>query len=140
MGIINEVNMARIVNAKITNVSISMDDHACLTFTITLNGGAWACNYGGYCIGNGCLDGELFTAETGNGLVAMMKIMDAVGVERWEDLKGKYVRVIDNGGSSRITKIGNIILNKWFDIDYFFKNYGKDTYDEDYCCREQTVY
>lgn len=75
--------MARIVNAKITNVSISMADHACLTFSITLDGGAWGCNYGGYCIGNGCLDGGFFTAETGNGLVAMMKIMDAVGVERW---------------------------------------------------------
>lgn len=118
--------MSKIVNAEIKNVSISMADHGCLTFRILLNGGSWDTVYGGYCIGHGFLGSDSFTAENGGGLVAMMKIMDTVGVERWEDLKGKYIRVVDDGWGLPIKKIGNIIRDKWFDIDEFFENYNKD--------------
>ena len=119
--------MSKIVNAKITHVSISMADHGCLTFRITLDGGSWCAGYGGYCIGHGFLDSDSFTAENGGGLVAMMRIMDAVGVEKWEDLKDKYVRVVDDGWGSSIKKIGNIIDDKWFDIDEFFKGYKEES-------------
>ena len=57
----------------------------------------------------------------------MMRIMDTVGVEKWEDLKDKYVRVVDDGWGSSIKKIGNIIDDKWFDIDKFFKEYKEDS-------------
>ena len=72
----------RIENAIIKKVSISMEDHACLTFHLTLDGGGWGVGYGGYCIGHGYLGSDHFSAENGSGLVAMMKIMDTVGVER----------------------------------------------------------
>ena len=39
-------------NALITNVSLSSGDYCCLTLDITLNGDAWGCVYGGYCLGN----------------------------------------------------------------------------------------
>ncbi len=122
--------MSKIVNAEITDVSILMCDHGCLVFNIGLNGGGWVCSYGGYCIGHGYRGAESFTSENGGGLVAMMMIMDTVGVERWEDLKGKYVRVIDNGWGSKITKIGNILEDRWFDIDEFFRNYKGDSLNE----------
>ena len=96
--------MSEIRNAKITDTSISMGDHGCLTFRITLEGDAFGVSYGGYCIGHGFLGSDTFTAENGSGLVAMMRIMDVVGVE----------------------KIGNIIEDKWFDIDEFFKEYRKE--------------
>ena len=120
--------MSKIVNAKITHVSISMADHGCLTFRITLDGGSWHAGYGGYCIGHGFLGSDTFTVENGSGLVAMMKIMDTVGVEKWEDLKDKYVRVVDAGWGSKITKIGNILDDKWFDIDEFFKEYKEGSH------------
>ena len=60
-----------------------------------------------------------------------MRIMDTVGVERWEDLKGKYIRIVDEGWGSSVKKIGNIIEDKWFDIDKFFKNYNKENKDEE---------
>ena len=53
--------------------------------------------------------------------------MFTVGVEKWEDLKDKYVRVVDDGWGSSIKKIGNIIDDKWFDIDKFFKEYKEDS-------------
>ena len=56
----------------------------------------------------------------------MMRIMDVVGVSRWEDLKGEYCRVESEGWGSSIHKIGNIMKDKWFDIDQFFKTHQKD--------------
>ena len=115
-----------IENAIIKDVSISMGEHGCLTFWLTLDGGHWGVGYGGYCIGHGYLNSDNFRAESGAGLVAMMKIMDTVGVERWEDLKGKYVRAKVGLGSTPVRVIGNIIKDKWFNIEEFFENYGKD--------------
>ena len=56
------------------------------------------------------------------GLEAMMRIMDVVGVDTWEDLKGKFVRVEKSSLGQPITTIGNLIKNNWFDIKEFFKN------------------
>lgn len=109
-----------IENAKITKVSISMADHGCLTFWLTLEGGGWVCGFGGYCIGKGFLGADEFKAESGSGLEAMMRIMDVVGVERWEDLEGKYVRCKTEGWGGTIKEIGNVLKNKWFNIENFF--------------------
>jgi hypothetical protein len=112
-----------IKNAKITNISVSMEDHGCLTFYITLDGGAWGCTYGGYCMGKGYLGAKEFYS-TDAGLEILMRIMDTVGVEKWEDLKGKYCRVKTEGWGGTIQAIGNILTNKWFDIEEFYSNYN----------------
>ena len=114
-----------IENAEITKVTISMADHGCLTFFLTLQGKGWGINFGGYCIGHGSLGADKFDAS-GSGLVAMMKIMDTVGVERWERLEGKLVRVKGVHWGGTITTIGNIIEDKWFNIEEFFKNYQEE--------------
>ena len=120
--------MSEILNAKITNVSLTMADHGVLTFFVTVEGSDWGCGLGGYVIGKGYLgaDDDDFQSENGLGLVAMMRIMDVVGVSRWEDMKGKYCRVESEGWGSSIHKIGNIMKDKWFDIDQFFKTHKKD--------------
>ena len=114
--------MEEIENAKISSVSITMEDHGCLTFWIHLEGAGWACGFGGYCIGYGYLDAKEFKAESGAGLEAMMKIMNTVGVYRWEDLTNKYVRCKISRPGKTIDEIGNIIKDKWFNIREFFKN------------------
>jgi len=116
--------MERILNAKITGVSISMADHGCLTFYIILEGSGWGCSFGGYCIASGYLGSNNFVAENGHGLEAMMRIMDTVGVEKWEDLEGKYVRVEFNN-SQTINKIGNLLKDKWFSLEEFFSSKQK---------------
>ena len=114
-----------IENCKITNVSISMRDYCSLTFWITVEGAGWGCSLGGFKIASGMLGAkpEDFSAETGAGLVAIMRIMDVVGVDRWEDLEGKYCRVKTEGWGGTIHCIGNILKDKWFDIKEFFQNY-----------------
>jgi len=111
-----------IKNAKISKATISMADHGFLTFWVYLDGAGWGCGLGGYCIGTGYLgaDEDDFTAESGDGLVAMMRIMDTVGVEKWEDLQGKYVRCKVKGWGDGVDEIGHIMHDKWFNIREFF--------------------
>lgn len=108
-----------IENVRIKNVSISMADHGVLTYGITLEGSGWGCVYGGYCIGHGYLGSESFDGS-GKGLEAMMRIMDTVGVEKWEDLAGKYMRIATKGWGGTVEIIGNVLEDKWFNQKEFF--------------------
>ncbi len=111
----------KIVNARIGKVSLSMADHGALTYYIPLEIGKGSfCAIGGRVIGHGYLGADEFEGSA-IGLEAMMRIMDTVGVEKWEDLDGKLVRVVDTGWGGRITKIGNILEDKWFDDDEFYE-------------------
>ena len=80
----------RIENALITNVDLSMADHGCLTLAMTLEGGGWGVVYGGYCLGKGYLGADdNFFSGSASGMEYLIRIMDTVGVERFQDLKGK---------------------------------------------------
>ena len=110
-----------IENALITNVDLSMADHGCLTLAMTLEGSGWGVVYGGYCLGKGYLgaDDDFFDGSAA-GMEYLIRIMDTVGVEKFQDLKGKYVRVANKGWGSSVKIIGNIIKDKWFDAETFF--------------------
>lgn len=108
-----------IKNALITNADLSMADYGCLTLAITLDGGGWGVVYGGYCLGHGYLDADNFDGSA-SGVESIMRIMDVVGVDRFQNLKGKYVRVATKGLGSSVKIIGNILRDKWFDIETFF--------------------
>lgn len=101
----------KIKNALITNADLSMADHGCLTLLITLDGGGWGVVYGGYCLGHGYLGADDFDGSA-SGLESIMRIMDVVGVVRFQDLKGKYVRVATKGLSGPVKIIGNILRDK----------------------------
>jgi len=113
------MNSERIINVKITDTRITMREHGVLTFHVFFEGQG-AGGFGGYVMGHGYLGADHFDAD-GSGLLAMMHIMDTVGVEDWEKLPGQYIRIVDPGLGGVTTKIGHIIKDKWFDIDAFFK-------------------
>lgn len=110
-----------IENALIKNVDLSMADHGCLTLAMTLQGDGWGVVYGGYSLGKGYLgaDDDHFDGSAA-GMECLMRIMDTVGVEKFQDLKGKYVRVATKGWGSSVKIIGNILKDKWFDTETFF--------------------
>ena len=116
-----------IENALITNVDLSMADHGCLTLAMTLEGGGWGVVYGGYCLGKGYLgaDDDFFDGSAA-GMEYLIRIMDTVGVEKFQDLKGKYVRVANKRWGSSVKIIGNIIKDKWFDAETFFADKEED--------------
>ena len=49
-----------------------------------------------------------------------MRIMDTVGVSRFSDLTGKYIRVAHFGLGRQVVIIGNVIDDKWFSGNEFF--------------------
>lgn len=119
--------MSNIKNAIIESTMLGREDHGIMTWMITIRFDSCGCGVGGY-----ALDGydqlsktRVFYAES---MESISKLLDVVGVYKWEDLPGKYIRFEDNGWGSTITKIGNIIEDKWFDLKEFFGRVGK-TYD-----------
>ena len=103
-----------IENARITGTSITSADHGILSAWVYLEGRAWGCGFGGYRLDsyNKVLDRSVGTAW---GLTFLMRVMETIGVEKWEDLPGKHVRVRTTGLGGGITAIGHLIEDKWFD-------------------------
>lgn len=112
-----------LLNAKITNVSLNMKNHGCVTLDICLDGHGWGVVYGGYCLGKGYLGAEdNFFKGSAQGMEAIIRIMDTIGVDDLDNMVGKYVRVASKGIGSSIKIIGNIIEDKWFDYESFFED------------------
>lgn len=109
-----------IKNARITGTMLGREDHGIMTFMIHIDiSESGSCGVGGF-----ALDGydretksRVFSAKS---MEAISKILEVVGVERWEHLRGQYIRVKDNGWGKPIDEIGNLMENKWFNIREFF--------------------
>lgn len=108
-----------IKNARITSTMLGREDHGIMTFMIYIDAGDFSCGVGGFCLDefNTTTQTRVFRAES---MEVISKILDVVGVDKWEDLPGKHIRFEDVGWGSTVTKIGNIITDKWFDMREFF--------------------
>lgn len=107
-----------IENVQIHDVELSMANNGCLTLTLVLLGSKTVYRYGPFTIGHGCINADQWDAH-GIGLVTMMKIMDVVGVDRWDKLQSQYCRIKTSNSGATIYCIGNIIYDKWFDVNEF---------------------
>lgn len=115
----------KIENAKITYVDLDMRDHGVLTLRMALEGSGWGVVYGGYALGHGYLGAINFDGDP-KGIECIERIMDTVGVDRFQDLVGKHVRVVSLSWGDPITIIGHIINDKWFNIETFYKKEAKN--------------
>lgn len=110
-----------IKNARIQSTMLGREDHGIMTFVIYIDSGNFSCGVGGF-----CLDEFDITSKTrvfrSKSMKAISEILDVVGVNTWEELPGKYIRFEDedDGWGSTVTKIGNIINDRWFDMREFF--------------------
>ena len=111
--------MGEIRSAKIADTMLGREGHGIMTFILYLEWRGSACGYGGYAIGT--CDSEKVKGDfTARGLEAISRILEVAGVRSWEELKGKHVRIEDNGPGETIDKIGNLTEEKWFNIREFF--------------------
>lgn len=96
--------MIEIKNARIESVTLGVD--RCLSAWLHLEfGDSSAQSFGGYVL--------YHVKQRGNyaGLF-ILRCLEVVGVNNWEALRGKTVRVkIDSG---HIVSIGNILTDEWF--------------------------
>lgn len=113
----------KIENAIIEKVDLSMADYGCLTLQMVLKGSYWGCVYGGYVLGHGYLGAaDDFFDGSGIGMESIIRIMDTVGVKKFQDLKDKHIRVCSKNHGDSIKIVGNIINDKWFDYESFYKD------------------
>lgn len=109
-----------IKNARITSTMLGREDHGIMTFMIFVEfDKCCSCGVGGYALDGYDKDSKIrvFTAKS---MEAISKILDVVGVDKWENLPGTYIRFKDNGWGSTIDEIGNILEDKWFNLREFF--------------------
>ena len=114
----------KILNAKIESVSLCFQNDI-LTFYLGLKvEGGYGCCFGGYVLDEyDKAEGRRLPISLG--LECLEHIMTTVGVKSWEELKDKYIRVVSRGWGESIEEIGNIMEDKWFNIEEFKKKKKK---------------
>lgn len=111
--------MNEILNAQIKTTQLGREDHRIFTFGLTLAiQGGLGVTVGGYAMDryDKLKDSRVGTAY---GMNLVIRILDVVGVDTWEELKGKYIRVEVPFNSGPVTKIGNLMEDKWVDFSAF---------------------
>lgn len=97
----------KVLNMMVENVDIVMRDSvAMLQMVVKSTDHHYI--YGGY-----------LGAE---GLESILKIMDVIGAKAFSDIKGRYIRVAVKGCSNSPKIVGNILQDRWFDIESFLQN------------------
>ena len=125
--------MSEIKNYRIISTHLGYEADGVFTFYLRLKGADGIhVSVGGYALdspdnlNSGTLTRRSLTFK---GVTLISKILDTVGVATWEDLHGEYIRVErieDNGLGSHVTKFGNLIEDKWIDLDDYFKGDPED--------------
>lgn len=96
------------INAKIEYATLGYEGHHILTIMLGFTFGSGGQGYGGY-----SMEGASgFLSESIKG------ILDTVGEEDWNKLKGSLVRLRRQGGwNGKIVAVGNIMEDKWFSFE-----------------------
>lgn len=105
-----------IKNAKITSTTLGTEDHGIVSMFVHLDYSGSGQGFGGFCLDTPIEDasGKFLRREgTAWGMEFIMRVLATVGVERWEQLPGKYVRADAEWGT--VHRIGHITEDKWFD-------------------------
>lgn len=105
-------------NGKIHSTMLGIEDHGIMTFFVNIDFDGSGQGFGGY-----ALDGQAGKKGHSKSIQCIRKILETVGVEKWEDLEGKYVRIRKEAeyGGHPIKAIGHIVEDKWFDIKEFWE-------------------
>jgi len=107
-----------IKNAVIESVTIDMGDHGLLTAWLNLSYGGSGQGFGGFSL----YLPKSYTHFTEKGDFAghfIFRCMEIAGVEKWEQMKGKTIRV--KSCHSKVEAIGHIVKDDWFNPSADFK-------------------
>ena len=110
-------------NAKIKSTMLGIEDHGIMSFMLHLDYGGSGQGAGGYCLDTPIHQGETFIKRVGTagGMSLIIEIMKVVGVEKWEDLPGKVIRV--KAEQSKVHAIGHFMDDEWLDFPRFFEDF-----------------
>ena len=102
-----------IKNAKITGYSLGKESHGILTMLVHLEGQGWGCSFGGYGFDSWNEEkqrriGHAFGCEF------ISRVLETVGVDDVNKLKGASVRAETEGWGGGIVALGNFLKDDWF--------------------------
>ena len=104
-----------IENAVISSTQLGTGDSPCFNFWINLDYGGSGQGFGGHALDQwdepaGRRVGVAYGTE------AIMGVLRVVGVDNWEQLPGKSVRVKKTDHFGRIVALGNYLKDEWLDL------------------------
>lgn len=107
-----------IKNALISNVTLTRGDHGVLSAWLNLDYGGTVQGFGGHSLylPKGFAHAGQSDNFAGHFIYRCLQIGD---VDKWEDLKGKTIRVKANHGG--VESIGHILKDDWFNPSEDFK-------------------
>ena len=114
----------KIVNARIVKTMFGFEKEiGVCTWNITLETSDFYTTFGGYRIDTiakktGEICGEAF------GLTSLLRMLQALEISTWEELKDKYIRVqleIDSTGACRLVAVGHLMKDTWFNLREFYQ-------------------
>ena len=127
----------KIKNARIESTMLGTEDHGIMTAWLMLDYNGVGQGFGGYGFDNP-IKNEYggFRKREGIawGMEYIIRVLKVVGVTKWEDLPGKFIRV--KCTHTGILEIGNILKDEWFnpsnDLNHLVPTKGnkEDTNDE----------
>jgi hypothetical protein len=110
-------------NAKIIEAEIELEDHGLLIWHLTLE---WD-----YVQGFGMQMMDTFDKKEKRrvghkwGSECLLRIMEVLGVEKWSQVQGKYVRGRQNE-EGELVAIGHIVEDRWFNPKERWKEFVKE--------------
>jgi hypothetical protein len=105
-------------NAVIESTTLGIQ-HGVLTCWLHLAGDGWGCGFGGYALDE--WDPETRTRHGDQRTAQFInRILSVVGVDAWEKLPGKVIRVNRARVGDGITIIGNVVKDEWLDAPAFW--------------------
>jgi hypothetical protein len=110
-------------NAVIESATITNDDHGLLSAWVYLDYGGAGQGFGGYAL----YLPKSFDHNREQPNVAghfIWRVMEVAGVSKWEQLKGKTIRV--QCEHSRVHAIGHIVKDDWFNPERDFAQLKRD--------------
>lgn len=109
------------VNAKITSTALGPESHGIFSAYLHLDYGGAGQAFGGYAL-DSWDEAKKERIGTAYGAEFVRRVLATVGVEKWESLTGKHIRV--KRTFEKVHAIGHIIEDRWFepekDLAHFF--------------------
>ena len=109
--------MSEIRNALLEDTMLGIEDDGIATFFLYVDYGDGSHQgYGGYGLDEYSQKDKKRHGHA-YGMEAIIRVLETVGVGKWEDLRGKYIRVRRGGlMSDEIEAIGHITKDRWLDL------------------------
>lgn len=116
-----KIDDVEIKNAIVQSASISCSDHGVLSAWLTLEYDCGCQGFGGYTLYLPKSFSHHNIASPAGHFI--FRCLEICGVERWDDIPGKTVRV--KSEHSKVHAIGHIVKDDWFNPSVDFKEFNK---------------